>query len=872
MATTSDPLSDALDDEKWELSKTIFVDALEQPRADRRDYVRRRCGGDRELEAFVLDLLTDPDPREDSDFDDDRFLEPPDVSELPEPSVVFEGASGVEDASRPSGGPRSAVRTPYRPGEIVGRRYRLGSVLGRGAGGEVFVARDELLDREVAVKILEGFRRPDLDRVRQEIAALRLLRLPGVVHMVDEGTDRGHPYIAMEVAVGARFPGAIDGPCAWSDLVRPLVALLETLERVHVAGFLHRDLKPSNVVVDEAGRVTVLDLGLAWRAVSDDESGPDSRVGTPAYMAPERHDGSSASVRSDLYSVGVMAVEALAGRRPENDRDARRRLAQLDLPADARRLLAALLAEAPDDRPASANEALDLIGGEVRDRLDRVSGRLARLGLDGEAGPWAARQLEPLFEGPELLFHLPTDAAAELHRRTGGDPERVAAELARWLRAGLAHWSDTGRLVVPRTSLDRLAAERGDDDVLQLIRDDRSERVPAVACRSAVELRRKGATGRAMAVLLEGLRVSRNLKRPEDELAVLEELAITVRFSMAIADYHRTIHELEMSPWQDDARAHLANFLRASLRLVQGDAWDRSLDSIERIPPFARVELELARQAARVYCARRGPVEREVRVVQELEEWAQQADDPAVAAALSGFRGGVCYRRGEYLEAAEQHACAAERTPDLLARVNAMLGAASALMEARRLEEAAEHARRALDYAVSCRNPGLEAKARWLSRATGYRLNQVHDVDLELIDAVRALDVAHIQALIFVNEVAIAWRRGDLELGRALAKEGAVIARAAAPGIALLSDGLVLVCAEPGDHDPAAAKSLFERASSEAAAGIAVQTFALIRRAGYRLRGLDRAIEVASRQLDDADRRVRREILSVEEATHFGSE
>ena len=206
-------------------------------------------------------------------------------------------------------------------------RYRLGSVLGTGGMSVVHEGFDERLQRPVAVKCLkpEMAARADV-RSRFETEARWAARLthPHAVAVYDTGDDDGVPFMVMERLPGETLAAGIaTGPVtdvAW--LRRVAVEVLGALGAAHECGIVHRDVKPGNILLTSSGHAKVADFGIAKSLGLDD--GSDRRdlthtgqlIGTPSYLAPERLDGATATAQSDLWSLGVVLYEALAGRKP----------------------------------------------------------------------------------------------------------------------------------------------------------------------------------------------------------------------------------------------------------------------------------------------------------------------------------------------------------------------------------------------------------------------------------------------------------------------------------------------------------------------------------------------------------------------------
>ncbi len=211
-------------------------------------------------------------------------------------------------------------------GSFVAQRYHLKEVIGRGAVATVWRARDVLLDREVALKLLSQSDDDDparFDRVLREARICAAIRHPNVVDLLDFGTCGGRPFLVLELLEGEALDARLErrAQLGVDEAVAIAIGMLDGLEAAHTAGVVHRDLKPANVfLVEEPGgvRPKIVDFGVS-RSV--DRSRRSARTtaegqlfGTPAYMSPEQARGSRAvDARTDLYSAAVIVYECLAG-------------------------------------------------------------------------------------------------------------------------------------------------------------------------------------------------------------------------------------------------------------------------------------------------------------------------------------------------------------------------------------------------------------------------------------------------------------------------------------------------------------------------------------------------------------------------------
>ncbi len=203
-------------------------------------------------------------------------------------------------------------------GSTIDGRYRLLRRIGSGGMADVWLAEDPHLQRRVALKILHRRFAQDrefVERFRREAEAAAGLSHPNVVAVFDRGDIEGTYYIAMQLLEGRSLKELIDQGLTPEQSVGLIRQVLEAAGFAHRHGVVHRDLKPQNVIVDDEGKATVTDFGIA-RAGASEITQAGSVMGTPHYLSPEQAQGQAVTAVSDLYSIGVILYEALAGRVP----------------------------------------------------------------------------------------------------------------------------------------------------------------------------------------------------------------------------------------------------------------------------------------------------------------------------------------------------------------------------------------------------------------------------------------------------------------------------------------------------------------------------------------------------------------------------
>jgi eukaryotic-like serine/threonine-protein kinase len=285
-------------EKRQNIAEQIFEDALELPRAQRAAFLDAACRGTPEVRRTVETLLAEND-RLSGFLSESPYQPRPDT-------------------------PAAGERHQLQPGTRLGR-YLVLEPLGAGGMGVVYRARDEKLERVVAIKMLApGLLSGEAARnhFRQEGLALARLNHPRIAAVYDVGEHDGADYIVMELVEGESLAATLRaGALPLKQATAIALQVAEALEEAHEHGVIHRDLKPANVMITPKGNAKVLDFGVAKMLALDPGATlslaqTGTLVGTPLYMSPEQALGQKVDARTDLWSLGVLYYESLTGRPP----------------------------------------------------------------------------------------------------------------------------------------------------------------------------------------------------------------------------------------------------------------------------------------------------------------------------------------------------------------------------------------------------------------------------------------------------------------------------------------------------------------------------------------------------------------------------
>ncbi len=254
-------------------------------------------------------------------------------------------------------------------GATFGGRYELESRIAVGGMGEVWEANDHVIGRTVAIKILKDEYMGDpgfLERFRAEARHAALVNHEGIASVFDYGEENGSAFLVMELVPGEALSTVLerDGSLSADRTLDIVAQTAAALQAAHAAGLVHRDIKPGNLLITPDGRVKITDFGIARIADQVPLTATGQVMGTVQYLSPEQASGHPASPATDIYSLGIVAYECLAGRRPfTGESQVAIAMAQINeqppaLPetvaAPVRNLVLAMIAKKPEDRPASA--------------------------------------------------------------------------------------------------------------------------------------------------------------------------------------------------------------------------------------------------------------------------------------------------------------------------------------------------------------------------------------------------------------------------------------------------------------------------------------------------------------------------------------
>ncbi len=232
------------------------------------------------------------------------------------------GAQGwsLPNAAEPVAGEPAGL-SGLQPGTVLGGRYEILQMLGEGGMGAVYKARDREVDRMVALKVIrpELAGRPDiLKRFKQELILARQVTHRNVIRIFDLSQAEGLKFITMEYVEGQDLKALLRARHQFTPehAVQVIRQVCLALDAAHEEGVIHRDLKPQNIMIDTAGKVVVMDFGVARTMEQSGLTATGALVGTPEYMSPEQAKGEKLDHRSDLFSLGVIFYELLTGKAP----------------------------------------------------------------------------------------------------------------------------------------------------------------------------------------------------------------------------------------------------------------------------------------------------------------------------------------------------------------------------------------------------------------------------------------------------------------------------------------------------------------------------------------------------------------------------
>ncbi|MGO1507781.1 MAG: protein kinase domain-containing protein [Microbacterium sp.] len=321
-------------------------------------------------------------------------------------------------------------------GVSFGGRYELQSRIAIGGMGEVWEATDHVIGRTVAIKILKDEYMGDpgfLERFRAEARHAALVNHEGIASVFDYGEENGSAFLVMELVPGEALSTIIEREGSLSsDKTLDIVAqTASALQAAHAAGLVHRDIKPGNLLITPDGRVKITDFGIARIADQVPLTATGQVMGTVQYLSPEQASGHPASPATDTYSLGIVAYECLAGKRPfTGESQVAIAMAQINeqapplpptVPIPVQNLVMAMIAKKPSDRPSSSATVARAAQALRRGDLNSAAIAVPAIATGGIAGDDATRLLTTGDDGTTRI--LPTTAQVSTDDEGEGDGE-----------------------------------------------------------------------------------------------------------------------------------------------------------------------------------------------------------------------------------------------------------------------------------------------------------------------------------------------------------------------------------------------------------------------------------------------------------------
>ena len=206
-------------------------------------------------------------------------------------------------------------------GQKISDRYEIEKLIGEGGMANVYLATDTILGRKVAVKVLRGDLAGDekfVRRFQREALSASSLSHPNIVEIYDVGEDEGNFYIVMEYIEGKTLKQLIKkrGVLSLPEVMDIMLQLLDALATAHDSYIIHRDIKPQNIMIKDSGLVKITDFGIAMALNSAQLTQTNSVMGSVHYLPPEQASGKGSTIRSDIYSLGILMFEMLTGKMP----------------------------------------------------------------------------------------------------------------------------------------------------------------------------------------------------------------------------------------------------------------------------------------------------------------------------------------------------------------------------------------------------------------------------------------------------------------------------------------------------------------------------------------------------------------------------